>query len=210
MTPFSRLMIACHPVFFITFLTLIYNLAMTQNEPNRSDLPYYEIPEYPDTYTPETTAARMIDGLGFRYYWATEGLREEDLEFRPSVESRTSGETIDHILGLTSMVINAVKKIPNGGQDNGPEPTTFEEKRERTLTNLSEASAILKSQSGTLDEYKIIFQRGDNVNEFPFWNLINGPIADAMWHCGQLVSFRRASGNPFNSKVSVFSGTVRK
>lgn len=40
--------------------------------------------------------------------------------------------------------------------------------------------------------------------------MLNGPIADALWHVGQVVSFRRSSGNPFNSKVSVFSGKVRE
>lgn len=51
---------------------------------------------------------------------------------------------------------------------------------------------------------------GGKRSEFPFWNMLNGPIADALWHVGQVVSFRRSSGNPFNSKVSVFSGKVRE
>ena len=29
-----------------------------------SDLPYREIPAYPDSFTPENVAARMVDGLG--------------------------------------------------------------------------------------------------------------------------------------------------
>ena len=47
-----------------------------------------------------------------------------------------------------------------------------------------------------------------NRSEFPLWNLINGPIQDAVWHSGQVVAFRRASGNPINSKISVFNGKV--
>lgn len=43
----------------------------------------------------------------------------------------------------------------------------------------------------------------------PFYNLINGPIADAIWHTGQLASFRRSSGNPINSKVNHFTGKVK-
>ena len=42
---------------------------------------YYEIPDYPSEYNECTVVARLIDGLGFRYYWATEGLRDEDLAF---------------------------------------------------------------------------------------------------------------------------------
>jgi hypothetical protein len=40
------------------------------------------------------------------------------------------------------------------------------------------------------------------------YNLINGPIADATWHTGQVASFRRSSGNPIHSKINQFSGTV--
>lgn len=58
-------------------------------------------------------------------------------------------------------------------------------------------------ESTDLSEFNIVFKRGERSSEFPFWNQINGPISDALWHCGQVVSFRRASGNPFNSKVSV-------
>jgi hypothetical protein len=40
--------------------------------------------------------------------------------------------------------------------------------------------------------------------------MVGEPISDALWHCGQVVSLRRASGNPFSSKVSVFTGKVRE
>lgn len=195
----------------LVLLLCMYTSVMSgqSNADQEAALPYYEIPANPETFTAETVAARMIDGLGFRYYWATEGLRPEDLAFQPSEEARTSGETIDHILGLTNVIINSVKQQPNGG--GGAEaPTTFAGKRKKTLENLKEASDILKSGSGTLDEYPIVFQRGENKTEYPFWNQINGPIADALWHVGQVVTFRRSSGNPFNSKVSVLTGKVRE
>ena len=50
---------------------------------NKENSPYYEIPDYPEKYNQGTVVARMIDGLGFRYYWATEGLRAEDLNLNP-------------------------------------------------------------------------------------------------------------------------------
>ncbi|SNR15529.1 DinB family protein [Tenacibaculum jejuense] len=166
------------------------------------DLPYYEIPKASDSYTAGSVASRLIDGLGFRYYWATEGLTEKDLAFKPTPESRTSGETIDHILGLSQVVLNAALKKPNGEKQ--PE-MSFKEKREKTLQNLKKASDILKNETD-LTEFKVIF----GENKFPFWNAINGPIADAMWHVGQVVTFRRSSGNPFPKGVSVFTGKVRK
>lgn len=173
-------------------------------------LPYREIPAYPDTFSAENVVARMIDGLGFRFYWATEGLRAEDLAFRPSPEARTSEETIDHILGLSSIILNALKKQPNVRSGEETSPLSFDVKRKMTLENLKTASELLQQPGSKLEDYDIVFVNGDSKAEFPFWNMLNGPIADALWHVGQVVSFRRSSGNPFNSKVSVFSGTVRQ
>mgnify|MGYP003683253831 FL=1 len=162
-------------------------------------LPYYEIPEAAKEFTPGTTASRMVDGLGFRYYWATEGLTEKDLAFKPNEEARTTLETIDHILGLSQVILNATLKVANGAKQ--PE-MTFAEKRKKTLLNLQQASNILR-ESKDISQYKMIF----GETEFPFWNMINGPIADAIWHTGQVVSFRRSSGNPFPKGVSVLRGT---
>ena len=43
-------------------------------------------------------------------------------------------------------------------------------------------------------------------NTFAFWNQLNGPISDAIWHSGQVVMNRRASGNPLRKGVNVFLG----
>jgi len=196
-------------------LTLALNgTAFAQNEKDSTTqtyiLPYREIPAYPDSFSAENVVARMIDGLGFRFYWATEGLRAEDLAFRPNPEARTSEETIDHILGLSSIILNALKKQPNVRSGEETSPLSFDVKRKMTLENLKTASEMLQQPGGKLEDYDIVFVNGDSKVEFPFWNMLNGPIADALWHVGQVVSFRRSSGNPFNSKVSVFSGTVRQ
>lgn len=167
---------------------------------------YYEIPAAPENFTAATVSARMVDGLGFRYFWATEGLVGKDLEFKPSEEGRTIYETLEHIEGLTRVVLNAVSKKPNGG--GGPaEGISFSELRALTLDNIKIASEILKQDDADLEQFPIIFQRGDNTTEYPFWNLINGPLADALWHVGQVVSHRRSSGNPLPSGVSVLRGT---
>lgn len=173
-------------------------------------LPYREIPAYPDSFTAEAVVARMIDGLGFRFYWATEGLRPEDLSFRPSPEARTSEETIDHILGLSNILVNALKKQANVRSGEETSPLTFVVKRKMTLENLQTASMLLRQPGSRLEDCTIVFKNGERSTEFPFWNMLNGPIADALWHVGQVVSFRRSSGNPFNSKASVFTGTVRQ
>ncbi len=184
-------------------LLLSVNMIMAQEK-----LPYYEIPDYSEEYTAGTVTARMIDGLGFRYYWATEGLRMEDLNFKPNEEARTSMETLDHILGLSYVIVNAtLNKVNERGQDK-PE-LTFLEKRKQTLTNLKTAADNLRPMK-ELSDFKIQFKNEKGIVEYPFWNNINGPIADAIWHCGQVVSFRRSSGNPFNSKASLFTGKLRE
>jgi hypothetical protein len=180
---------------------------MAQDNQN-SRLPFYEIPDYPEKYTASNVTARMIDGLGFRYYWATEGLRAEDLAYKPNEEARTSEETIDHILGLTEVIVNSVRKQPNDGSFSSKD-MSFADKRARTLKNLKATSDILKRSDANLEDFKIIFDSGERYSEYPFWNQINGPIEDALWHVGQVVSFRRSSGNPFNLKGSLFTGKVR-
>jgi hypothetical protein len=183
------------------FATLIATTAMSQ----KNDY-YYNIPEAPKEYTAATVASRMVDGLGFRYYWATHALTDKDLSFKPNKEARTSRETLKHIYDLTTVILNSVIKKPNTGQK-VPE-MTFVELRNATLANIEKASKILRG-SKDISEYKIVFKRGDNATEFPFWNQINGPISDALWHVGQVVSFRRSSGNPFPKGVSVLRGTKR-
>ena len=189
--------------FYFSGLILICTM-FTSNAQEK--LPYYEIPEAPEEFTAGSVVSRMIDGLGFRYYWATEGLRTEDLLFKPSEEARTSLETLEHIHGLTNVLLNAVTEQANTGEKS-PE-MSFLELREKTLIKLQKASAVLRN-STDISRFKIIFERGDRSSEFPFWNQINGPISDALWHVGQVISFRRSSGNPYNSKASVFSGKVR-
>lgn len=167
---------------------------MSQQEKN---LPFREIPEYPEEYTSNLLVARMIDGLGFRYYWATEGLKNTDLAYKASESGRTSLETINHIYGLSKFLRNSVLE---NDKDANKEELSFLELRSKTLINFKKVSDALKNASET-------FKFEDT--SVPFWNIINGPIADALWHCGQIVMLRRASGNPFNSKVSVFSGKLK-
>ena len=177
------------------------------SQDNNESLPYAELHEASSTYTAGTVAARMVDGLGYRYYWASEGLRSEDLSYKPSAEARTTDETIDHILGLSTVILNSALHKVNEGNDFSE--LSFTEKRELTLVNLKTAADIFRKSEG-LNQFTVVFKGSKGNSEYPFWNQINGPIADAIWHCGQLVSFRRASGNPFNSKASMFMGKLRE
>ncbi len=185
---------------------LISSLTYAQETMNET-LPYATIPEAPETYTPGAVVSRLIDGLGFRYYWATEGLTEDNLAYKPSEKGRTIGQTMSHILGLSRTILNSAKKQPTDFTAE-QEELPFQEKRRRTLENIKTASELFRV-SEDLGEHKVIFIRKNGKVEFPFWNHLNGPIEDAVWHAGQIVMMRRSAGNPFNSKVSVFTGKVR-
>jgi len=173
----------------------------------QTELPYRQIPDYPVHYTATSVTARMIDGLGFRYYWATDGLRPQDLSYSPNGDARTTLETITHIYELSKNILNSVNQVPNT-TDKTP-TLSFTELRQKTLENLKATSdKLMISRDEDLASYNMVFKRETGTRELPFWNEINGPIADALWHTGQVVSLRRSSGNPFNSKANVLVGKL--
>lgn len=196
------------PIFVFALLSLFaFTCSSAQESTTKTEeIPYFQIPDYPETYTAGNLMGRMIDGLGYRYYWATEGLTEKDLAYKPSEDGRTTQETLDHLYGLSTIIANAALQKPNVRPTNFPE-LNFEEKRKVTLKNIKVASDALKVSSiKQIEGSPIIFQRGEQKAEFPFWNLLNGPLADAIYHVGQIVVFRRAAGNPMNPEVNVFLG----
>ncbi len=189
----------------LTILLIMITLSQTLAQP--SELPYRQIPDYPAHFTAATVAARMVDGLGFRYYWATESLRPEDLSYSPNGDARTSHEALIHIYELTGNILNSVSQVPNTTEKTPA--MSFAELRQKTLENLKATSEkLMASKDEDLANYKMVFKRESGTREFPFWNEINGPIADALWHVGQVVLLRRSSGNPFNSKANVLTGKL--
>ena len=179
-----------------------------QNAENSDQLPYYEIPEYTQEYTSGAIIARMIDGLGFRYRWATENLRTEDLDFRPNDEANSTRETINHILSLSRIIVNVAQKIPTDFTIKIPE-LDYEQKRKETLENFKKASSLFMTVTN-LESFSIEFISTKGTREYPFWNTISGPIEDAVWHSGQIASFRRTSGNPISSKVKFLEGKIKE
>lgn len=167
-------------------------------------LPFYQIPEYPVSFSAPNVLARTIDGLGYRYYWATEELTEIDLAYKPSEDGRSAAETLDHLHGLSLFIANSISGKPNiRPRPAAPEP--WLDIRKETLDNLKMASDLLKEMED-IDALKIQFQRGENISEMSLWHLFNGPLADALYHVGQIVVFRRSAGNPMHPGVNVFMG----
>ncbi len=169
---------------------------------------FKDLSDVPESYEANTVAMRMIDGLGFRFYWGTDALSEDDYSFAASEETRSIGATLDHIAGLSNVILNATYGRPNTSTDLSE--LTYSQKREFILDNLYQARMKLsESTNADMESMDVIFKRGNSERRYDFWFAINGPISDAIWHVGQIVGYRRMAGNPFNSKVSVLSGTVR-
>ncbi len=174
-----------------------------------AQLPYHSIPDYPEDYSAGNVISRMIDGLGYRYYWATDSLTVKDLQYKPSPEGRDTEHNLEHIYGLSEVILNAAKNEPNI-RPSDYEHMTYEDFRKGTLKNLKKASELMLGKSeAEVANLKVKFKREEKLSEFPFWHMFNGPIADALWHTGQVVSYRRSAGNPINSKVNVFMGHTK-
>ena len=197
----------------ISLVFVFFLVELNENSKNMDSqerLPFYQIPNYPDTYDSGNVVGRIVDGLGYRYYWATEGLADNDLDYRPSPEARSTRETLDHLYGLSLTIVNAPQSKANIRPADWSH-LDFEEKRQKTLENLKKASELYKSdQEGDMEAYQVIFQRPDRTSEFPFWNILNGPLSDAIYHVGQIVSFRRSSGNPINPGVRLLVGKTQE
>ena len=100
-------------IYFFLLITLSMNAQQDQ-------LPFYEIGEYPSEYSSTSIVSRMIEGLGYRFYWSTESLKEEDLNYKPSQDSRSTFEVIEHIYGLTlAMVLTIDGKEFDFSQEDG-------------------------------------------------------------------------------------------
>ena len=180
----------------MTVLLLI--LTLTFGGLHAQELPYKSILKAPENYSAASVMARMVDGLGYRFYWASEGLKAEDLSFGPEGEGRDIRQTTKHIYDLCLLVLQSVDKgaeFEKPGED-------FEQLRAETLKVLYAASIKLRELSDK--DVETLSFRG-----MPLWYMINGPIADAIYHTGQIVLLRRMAGNPMNPNVNVLTGVNR-
>ena len=169
-----------------------------------NELPYYTLPDPPENMNVTGVLIRFVDSLGFRYRWATEGLREEDMEFQTCNTSRKIWELLAHIHGL----VTVTDAFITGNELEKIEPISLEERRMRTLSIIVSLREALQELD---DEYlaKRSFMVPWAQQEYPLWYLINGPLSDALTHVGQVASWRRINGNPIPG-VNVFYGTPPK
>lgn len=200
---------------FSLFCTTTHSLIAQPSENITQDFmnetPYAEIKSAPEKYTSGNAISRSIDGLGYRFYWATEGLTSKVYNYDPGNEGQSAASVIDHILNLSSTILTTLNGEPNMRPIPKSPYKNFEEKRHQTLVNLWEASDLCRTLSDAdFETLDIVFKRGEKEFSSPFWHLINGPISDAIYHTGQIVSYRRSAGVPISSKVNVFTGKNRE
>ena len=164
-----------------------------------SELPYYRIPEPPQQLTGTTVLLRLVDALGFRYRWASERLRSEDADFRPAPDCMSLLELLKHILDLVRIVSVAL----GSEASDAPKESGIDALRAATLDVIVLMRERLIKMSD--DELSAVVLRRSSGQTFPIWNAINGPIADALTHVGQVNGWRRAAGNPC-PRANVFMG----
>ncbi|MBF28074.1 MAG: hypothetical protein CMB90_04315 [Flammeovirgaceae bacterium] len=182
----------------LSLLLSILTFEMQSQEKNY----FYEIKKFEENYSNRAVISRFLHSVGFRYYWATEGLNENDLIYKPSESGINSRETLEHIYGLSIMIKNGFHNKPIIRSRSYPD-LSYLELRNKTLLNIKSSIDLLKEYNESdFENNKVIF--GDL--KFDLFNLFHGPISDSLYHIGQIVVFRRASGNPIPKGVNHFMG----
>lgn len=164
-------------------------------------LPYSTISASPEEISAANAIARMVDAIGFRYQAALEDITDLEMTFRPCESSFNFFELLQHIYDL-SFITN--KTFGGENKYRKEELTDFSQLRHETLRLYKEASDLLKLMKNEELE-KCNVQPKSLPDPYPFWYVINGHIADALTHIGQLVTWRRIARNP-QPKTNVFLG----
>ena len=157
---------------------------------------YYKIPHYPETTSGTAILVRLLDGLGFRFRWSTEGLRNNDYNYRPASDCMNIKELVQHIWGLINWVCLSLGHMEFKRED---EPLLIR-------NDILEMIYVLRESLISLRDEELC---GVTIDGKPFWYIINGPLADALTHVGQINSFRRMAENPA-PKARVFLGIPPK
>jgi len=163
---------------------------------------FKQIPEVPKTINSTNCIARIIDGIGFRYYWATENLTDNEFLFSPGNGSMNITELNLHIYDLAFITNKTFGLIAPYQKESFND---FSSARKEILSLYEACSKHLKliDNDNILNDYIVNPKSFDG--EFSFWYLLNGPIADCLTHIGQITNWRRLSGN-IQPKANVFLG----
>lgn len=166
---------------------------------------FADISTCPEKITTGTLLARQAEVLGFRYYWATEGLTESDLNYSPGNDNRNVYQTLNHLYNMIDFAGASLenKVYPFPEKEHG---FSFSELRDKTLTRIDQIKQLsMEIDENSLEKKSVKITVGDSPMEFNIWHMLN-PLLDAMFHTGQITTFRRANGNPIDPSVQPFFG----
>ena len=150
-----------------------------------SDIPTYfkTYPQEPDELSASNAIARLIDGLGYRLYWALYGLQEQECEYTVCDGAQSIRDILWHILGLVNWVYMHVY-----GHQMTRKPSIIDQGIDTLLALEELRQTFLEMDDAELTGYKL--------EDRSFWSYINMPLSDALHHVGQVSILRRAAGNP--------------
>ena len=100
------------------------------------ELPFEDISKNPIELTATNTLLRLVEGLAFRYRWATENLSEKDIKFRPHPTSMSIEEVNAHIFDL----IESTFRVFGGQKQNKDSLRSFHKVRKKSLFVLKDLS----------------------------------------------------------------------
>jgi hypothetical protein len=150
---------------------------------------YDSVNEYPGKITGTSMIIRMLDGLGYRFRYASEALTPEDYQFSPGQGCKTIGEIVEHIWGLVNWICQSIF------EEKENRPKDIESQRIHIL----ELVTKLRTYFDSIDDMELA---NIKIHKLPFWHIINGPLSDALTHTGQINTLRRLAGNlPVKSDV---------
>ena len=154
---------------------------------------YHTLPPAPDDITAANIIARIVTGIGFRFYWATDGLTEQIYRFEPGQGARSIEETLDHIWELLNWIYRTINPQ---GKPKLEEAVLLREAILELIATLEDAFS--KMERDELVRLKLLKE--------PFWPVLNGPLSDVLTHIGQITMLRRLAGSPVAAS-DPFAGT---
>ena len=115
------------------FILLLISIQSFSQEKNY----FFDIKDSEDNYSENAVISRFLHAVGFRYYWATEGLNENDLKYKPSDTGISTRATLEHIYTLSIIINSGMKDIKVERLESYPE-LSFKDLRENTWSNIFE------------------------------------------------------------------------
>lgn len=158
------------------------------------------IPHDPSVFNGSSVLQRMVEAILIRYTIAIKDMTDEAKNFRATPESMSMLELQKHILLLILWVSKSLD-MDIEIKEKAETFSQFETQIKETTGNLSKHISLLTDEE--LSTKTIYLKRSDTY--YSIWYMIHGPLADAIHHIGQIVTWRRISGNPIN-QISPFTG----